>query len=286
MYKHEKKAWCGPHLFGLATMGIILMSAFQAYAEIKMSPEKQSTRSAGGSQEAKGYALLPGDRIVVGVVEAVTEDHIKVTTGDVEPRYLPLAMAREKGFPPIKAGDKLRIILNEQNLVVDYHPFDAQGKHKLLRGTLIGPLVIGQDHATIRTQEGKEESFEIRPLARSKTAALPIGAPALFLLDETNKITDVFYGHEQALERSAREYQANEWQGSLPKGAQSRVPATIVRTVEDGKVTIRTEGGKEQVYEIRPFAQEKLKDIRKGGEVILLLDNENKITDVAIPPMK
>ncbi len=255
MYKHEKKAWCGPHLFGLATMGIILMSAFQAYAEIKMSPEKQSTRSAGGSQEAKGYALLPGDRIVVGVVEAVTEDHIKVTTGDVEPRYLPLAMAREKGFPQIKAGDKLRIILNEQNLVVDYHPFDAQGKHKLLRGTLIGPLVIGQDHATIRTQEGKEESFEIRPLARSKTG-------------------------------SAREYQANEWQGSLPKGAQSRVPATIVRTVEDGKVTIRTEGGKEQVYEIRPFAQEKLKDIRKGGEVILLLDNENKITDVAIPPMK
>src|SRR5438552_15965227 len=86
MYKHEKKAWCGPHLFGLATMGLMVMSALQAYAEIKTSPEKQSTRSAGDSQEAKGYALLPGDRIVVGVVEAVNEDHIKVTPGDADPR--------------------------------------------------------------------------------------------------------------------------------------------------------------------------------------------------------
>ena len=285
MYEREKKEWCSPHLLGLATMGIILMCSFQTYAEIKKSPESQPTQSAGES-EAKGHALLPGDRIVVGVVEAVTEDHVKITTGEVQPRYLPLAMARQKGSPAMKPGDKLRIILNEQNLVVDYHPFDVQGKHKLLRGTLIGPLVIGQDHATIKTKEGKEESFEIRPLARSKTAAVPIGAPALFLLDETNKITDVFYGHEQALNRTEQEYQANEWQGSSPKGAQSRVPATIVQAAENGKVTIRTESGKEQVYEIRPFAQDKLKDTREGGEVLLLLDDENKITDVAIPPMK
>jgi hypothetical protein len=286
MRKPEKKRWHGQHFLGLATTGILLLSACQQYAETKALPERQSTPSAVGSQEENVQALLPGDRIVVGVVEEVTEDQVKVTTGEVQPRYLPLAMAREKGFPPMKAGDKLRITLNEQNLLVDYHPFGVTGKHRLLRGVLVAPLVIGHEQAVIRTKGGKEESFEIRPLARSKTAAIPIGAPALFLLDETNKITDVFFGNEQALERSEREYQTNEWQGSLLKGAQRRVPATIVKTVENGKVTIRTEAGKEHRYEIRPFAQDKLKDIRVGGEVILLLDNEDKIADVAVPPMK
>lgn len=36
--------------------------------------------------------------------------------------------------------------------------------------------------------------------------------------------------------------------------------------------------------EVRPFVEEKLGNVPKGKSVILLLNDENKVTDVAIPP--
>ncbi|MDF0674948.1 MAG: hypothetical protein P0120_11530 [Nitrospira sp.] len=48
--------------------------------------------------------------------------------------------------------------------------------------------------------------------------------------------------------------------------------------------TVRTNDGKEHYVEVRPFVEEKLSNLPKGKSVILLLDDENKVTDVAIPP--
>jgi hypothetical protein len=43
--------------------------------------------------------------------------------------------------------------------------------------------------------------------------------------------------------------------------------------------------GKEQSFEIRPHMQEKLSTAREGSSVILLLDDENKVSDLAKPPV-
>ena len=51
-------------------------------------------------------------------------------------------------------------------------------------------------------------------------------------------------------------------------------------------VTIRGKDGKEQQYEVRLFVEERLAQVPQGGDVILLLDGENKVTDVAVPPGK
>ena len=264
------------HTIGLILAVAILGFGAVAFAEIKESPSQQP-----GLSGAPGQKLLPGDRIVMGTVEEVKGDQIKVNTGEVQPRFLPLGMAKEKGFPPINKGDTLMITLNEQNLVVDYHPAGDSAKERTLRGMLVSPLVVGHDQAVIRTTDGKEGSFEVRPLARSKVAGLPIGTEAVFLLDETNQIADVAFGPE-----IGRDSKPIEWQGSPLKGAHTKLQATIVKMLDNGRITVRTEDGKEHRYEIRSLAQEKLSDVRAGQKVILLLDTENKIIDLAVPPQK
>ena len=253
---------------------LILAVAGTVQAEQRAGPASKTEHSRG---------LLPTDRIVTGLVEDVQGDQIKVDVGEVQPRYLPLAMAKEKGFPEIKKGDKLVIVLNEQNLLVDYHPFGEGGHHHVVRGSLVTPLVVGHDRAVIRTADGKEQSLEIRPLAQTRVAALPVGSPALFLLDETNKISDAFFGSEEALARSEREYRMTQWQGSPMKGTHTRVSATLVKPPKDGRIMVRTEQGKEETYQIRPIAQDKLSVIREGDKVILLIDDEHKVVDVAVP---
>jgi TusA-related sulfurtransferase len=221
---------------------------------------------------------IAGDRTITGKVMDVAADQIKVDTGEVQPRFLPLGMAKEKGYS-IKKGDTLEILLNEQNLVVDFHRAGKEGTHKVVRGELATPLTIGQERAVIRTQQGTEQGYEIRPLARSKVAAIPVGVQAVFLIDETNKIADATFGSRQALE----EAQA-EWQKKSPiKGAHQRIIGTVTKPLAADRITIRTEQGRERPFDVRAIARDKLTGVDEGQRVILMIDQEDQVVDVAIP---
>ena len=168
--------------------------------------------------------------------------------------------------------------MNNQDLVVGYHPLDTLGWHRIIRGSLVQPLAVDQEWAVIKPARSKEEAFAIRPLAKSKVAALPVGEVALFLIDKTNKIVDATFGSEQALRQAIR-----GWQGSPPTGIDREIRGTFVESGPSNQVTIRTSEGA-QTFEVRPFLQKKLNDLAKGTRVILLIDGENKVTDIAIPP--
>lgn len=152
---------------------------------------------------------LQGERQVVGTVEEVKSDQIRVNTGEVQPRYIPLNQAKEKGLPEIKKGDTLAITVNDQNLIVDYHLANESGeplehaKHQIVKGQIAQPLVIGHDEAVIRTQDGKELSYVIRSQARSKMASIPVGSDAIFMVDESNQIADVTFASTDAAKRAA-----------------------------------------------------------------------------------
>ena len=127
----------------------------------------------------------------------------------------------------------------------------------------------------IRTDRGKEEAFSVRPLARSKVSAIPVNAPALFLSDEANKIIDAAFGDDTALQQ-----QTGEWKKSPPKAPYRRIEGTLVRS--SGWVIIRTPDGKDQEYEVRPYVHEKLVRSPEGGSIILMVDDENKVSDLAV----
>lgn len=237
---------------------------------------------AGGPANMDDYpghlVLLPGERIVLGTVEAIEGGMIRVNVGELEPRFIPIKGALEKGEWALKKGDRIEIAVSTENLVVDYHPVNAPGWHRIIKGQLAQPLVVGYEWAVIRTESGNEEAFAIRPLARLKMAAMPIGVPALFLVGEAGKILDAEFGEDQVLHQRIQ-----EWKRSVPKAANRRIEATVVKAPAL-MTTVRTTDGKEHQIEVRPFVEDKLGNLPNGKSVILLLDEENKVTDVAIPP--
>jgi hypothetical protein len=233
--------------------------------------------------ESQGEQLLQGSQAVLGKVEAVTSDQIKVNIGEVQPRFLPLKPAQEKKFSEIKPGDNLVIVVNEQNLIVDYHPLDdPSGSHKIVRGSIADNMPIGQDRVVIKTEDGKEQSFAVRSQARSKLAAIPIGAPAVFLIDETNKISDGTFASVEAA-KGAHRQPGGTGEKSNIKGANRQVDGTVVEPLHADRITIKTVDG-ERPFEVREIMQERLSKLRKGESVILLVDNENKVVDIAVPP--
>ena len=62
------------------------------------------------------------------------------------------------------------------------------------------------------------------------------------------------------------------------------VRGTFVETGPSKQVTIRMSDGAQRTFEARSFLQKKLNDLVRGSRVILLIDGENKVTDLAIPP--
>jgi hypothetical protein len=151
-------------------------------------------------QTAKEYRVRwPGHRIVTGTVESVIGDVVKVNTGELFPRFLSAKEATDKGLPSLKRGDQIKVAINDQNLVVDYHLVGQEPWHRILRGQLAQALPVGQEWAVIRTDRGQEQALSVRPLARSKVSAIPLNVPAVFLTDETNKIIDATFGSDAML---------------------------------------------------------------------------------------
>ena len=238
---------------------------------------------AGGAAfaEDKHSQLLSGNRVLIGTVEEVRSGQAKIDTGEIEPRYVPMGVRKEKGLPDLQKGDRVEITVNDQNLLVDVHVVGESSHHLVIQGQLAEPLRTGHDKAVIRTTGGKEQSHFIRPVARSKVASIPVGTDAVFLIDELNRIVDVTFGSKEAVHRAAE-----LWQKKTPlKGNFSRITGVIVAPLAHNKIAVRTEEGPEHSFEVRPLIQKRMEGLSKGDAVVLLLDDENMVTDVAIPPV-
>jgi hypothetical protein len=224
--------------------------------------------------------LLPGDRVLIGTVLEVKSGQARVDTGEVQPRFVPMGVREAKGLPDLKTGDGVEITVNDQDLLVDVHLIGETSHHRVVEGQLVQSMVTGHDRAVLRTTRGKEESYSIRPVARSKMASVPPGVLAVFLIDESDRIVDVTFGSMEAVHRAAE-----LWKKHTPlKGNFDRITGTVTTPLQNNLIAIRTEGGDEQPYEVRPLAQLRLVKLSSGDAVILLVDDEGKVVDVAIPP--
>ena len=124
-----------------------------------LAADKDSAFQAESAQlREDAETLLKGNRSVLGKVLAVTSDQIKVDIGEVQPRFLPLKQAKQKGFPAINEGDDLIVVVNAENLLVDYHPLDGEASaHTIIRGEVAQNLTIGHDTVVIRRDPDVEK---------------------------------------------------------------------------------------------------------------------------------
>jgi uncharacterized protein YrzB (UPF0473 family) len=56
------------------------------------------------------------------------------------------------------------------------------------------------------------------------------------------------------------------------------------QALHDSTISVITEDGKEHTYEVRLLIQERLAKLSKGDAVVLLVDDEKKVTDVSFVP--
>jgi len=224
--------------------------------------------------------LLSGDRVLLGTVEEIRSDQAKINTGEGQPRYIPMNVRKDKGLPELKIGDLVEITVNDQNLLVDVHKAGEASHHRVVRGQLAGPMPTGHDKAMIRTADGKEESHLIRPVAKSKVASIPVGADAIFLIDELDKIVDVTMASVESVHWAAELGQ----QKSPLKSNLTQIVGVVLKPLADNAISIRTEDGEEHSYQVHPLIQARLATLSKGAAAVLLVDDENKVMDGAFVP--
>ncbi len=236
--------------------------------------------AASEPTETDTHQLISGDRVVLGIVEEVRSDQARINTGEMQPRFVPMNVRKDKGLPDLKKGDAVEITINDQNLLVDVHIPGESNRHRIVGGQLASPMETGHDKAIIRTPNGEEESHLVRPVARSKVASIPVGADVIFLLDELDKIVDVTFASKEAVEHAAELSQKK----SPIKGNLARVTGVIVTPLKNNTIVIQPKNGKAESYEVRPLIQERLKTLSTGDAAVLFVDQERKVTDAAFVP--
>jgi TusA-related sulfurtransferase len=262
------------------TMGSAAVFAAQDSAKQSgtQSQSKGDVQDAGGERTISEPTanLLPGNRLVLGRIKEIRGEQIEIDIGNPQPLHVPLKSAKQKGqtFNP---GDPIMVTLNDHNAIVDYHAPDEASHHQVLRGKLSTPLTVGLDKAVVETDQGKK-TFTVADRAKAKLQAIPVGVEALFMADETGELVDAQLASREAVQASGQNSKAKL------KGAHQQVRAIFHGTGNGNQIKISEEGRERQVPTRPPLA--KLKDLKEGQEIVLLMDDDGYVMEIATPDMK
>ncbi|HSF09373.1 MAG TPA: hypothetical protein VLA60_08160 [Nitrospirales bacterium] len=283
LFKKFAAGWKTTVLLGSCVYLLVGIAAASGGEKSSPDPSKPHSTMEQGKKDGdqhQQFTLLPGHRVINGVVESVKADQAKVNSGDtgeISPRYLSMERAKEKGFT-LKQGDNVTIVVNDKNHVVDYHLTGSKGQshHQVVKGKLAQPLKVGQEQAIIKTKEGKEQSFAVRPLARSEVAAIPFDTEGLFLIDETNKIASATLTQDVTSE--------DDWARSTAYNVYRHIEGVIQEKPEKKSVTIQTKNKESLTLPVWDYLQKELTELSKGMPVTLLVDKNDKVADIAYIP--
>ena len=95
--------------------------------------------AAAADGEQTHPQLLSGDRVLLGTVQEVRSDQVRINTGDLTSRFLPMGVRKAKDLAELKIGDLVEITVNDQNLLVDVHKAGESGHHRVVPGQLADP---------------------------------------------------------------------------------------------------------------------------------------------------
>lgn len=274
----------GIHMIMVAT-SLIAFGGGAAFAD-QASPKHSEAQShskagvldSGGERTISEPTdnLLPGNRLVLGRIKSVRSEQIEIDIGNPQSLYIPLKVSQQKG-QSFKPGDPIVVTLNDHNAVVDYHAPDEASHHQVLRGKLSTPLSVGLDKAVVETDQG-QKSFTVADRAKAKLQVIPVGVDALFMADETGELVDAQLASLEAVQASSQNSKQKI------KGAHQQVRATFHGTGEGNQIKISEDGQERQVRTRPPLP--KLKDLKEGQEVVLLMDDEGYVMEIATPDMK
>lgn len=242
------------------------------------SDRQRELRGPSIREEATSEATassLPGNRRVTGHIKDIRGNQMEIAIGNLQPLSVPLKMAADRG-QTFKRGDAIVVTLNDHNAVVDYHHPDEASHHQVIRGKLSTPLTVGLDKAVIATDQGTK-TFLVADRAKSKLAAIPVGAEVLFMADETGRLVDAQLASTDAVRQSAENNKARI------KGAHAQLQAIYQGTTGDDRITISEQGQDREVPFRAPLR--KLDRLQPGQDVVLLMDDAGYVMEVSTPDL-
>jgi hypothetical protein len=260
-------------------MGMSTHSLFGATIDSGSRESQQATTMESQSGERVVSEAtdnnLAGNRIVQGRIKSIRGDQLEIDIGNPQPLFVPLKTATERG-QTFKPGDSIVVTMNDHNAVVDFHHRGERSDHFVVRGKLSTPLTVGLDKAVIETENGTK-TFVVAERAKGKLTAIPVGVEVLFMADETGRLVDAQLASAEAVRESGHNNKARI------KGAHEQVRAVF--RGQDGKGHLKiTEQGKEREVPFRP-PLEKLDRLQSGQEVVLLVDDQGYVLEIASPDL-
>jgi hypothetical protein len=216
---------------------------------------------------------LAGNRHVTGRILSIRGNQMEIDIGNVKSLYVPLRPAQDKG-QTFEVGQPIIVTLNDHNAVVDYHHPNEQSDHQVVRGRLTTPLTVGLDKAVIETKDGTK-TFMVSDRAKGKLSAIPVGVDALFLADESGQLVDAQLASAEAVRESGQNNKARI------KGAHEQVKAVFKGEGGKGKLKIAEAGQEREVPFRAPL--EKLDRLKPGQDVVLLMDDQGYVLEIATP---
>ncbi len=257
--------------------GLLLAQAMSSSAAIG------ATSSDGGQAvEHKDQIIseptdshLAGNRLVTGRIVSIRGNQMEIDIGNVKSLYVPLRPAKVKG-QTFEVGQPIIVALNDHNAVVDYHHPNERSDHQVVLGKLSTPLTVGLDKAVIETKDGTK-TFMITDRAKGKLTTIPVGVEAYFLADESGKLVDAQLASAEAVHESGQNNKARI------KGAHEQLQAVYKGKGGEGKLKI-AEQGREREVPFRP-PLEKLDRLKPGQDVVLLMDEQGYVLEIATPEL-
>jgi hypothetical protein len=256
--------------------GLLLMPAMSSSAAIASDGGQASTvehKEQVISEPTDTH--LPGNRLVTGRITSIRGNQMEIDIGNVKSLYVPLRPAKVKG-QTFEVGQPIIVTLNDHNAIVDYHHPNEPSDHQIVRGKLSTPLTVGLDKAVIETKDGTK-TFMITDRAKGKLTTIPVGVEAYFLADESGKLVDAQLASADAVQESGQNNKARI------KGAHEQLQAVFKGKGGEGKLKI-AEQGKEREVPFRP-PLEKLDRLKPGQDVVLLMDEQGYVLEIATPEL-
>lgn len=146
-------------------------------------------------------------RKVTGEVDRIESDMVFLKTEEGTVRNFGVKDAKKEGLKGLKPGDRITVELDEGNEIADIHKEEkvAKGdqdamssegkggpspeKHRSITGTIESFDAIRRK-VTLKMEDGKSQSFELKNPAISKLTGVTPGTEVTLEIDEQNRVMD------------------------------------------------------------------------------------------------
>ncbi len=172
---------------------------------------------------------------------------------------------KDKADPPARQSDE-----STGNVTDEFHR-RVTGEVDRLEGGMV----------FLKTEEGTVRKFGVKDAKKEGLKGLKPGDQVTIELDEGNEIADI---HKEAQVAEGSQNGADDGKGGFSPEKHRSITGTLESfNAMERKVTIKTQDGQSESFELKNPAISKLTGVMPGADIVLEIDEQNRVMDAHEP---